>query len=201
MGANKQGNKAIMRRRRIYHHTKRTLLPLLAGLCVFLLAKNGLFPSPPDNRAIPAFIVYVLVGLFYDWFIFTYRGYKDSTDIDPEELKSIDNVPVNDVDTLNDFYVMVRRAAALVSVSSAAICLLSFPNASLMGTAFLTYCGVTVLLISIGVSKKKIIFKYTPKNILETDEDENEEFFRRQATFDITSDNPSLNPDSWYHRK
>jgi len=134
----------------------------LVGIIAFLLAQNGVFPG--KNCIIPAFIAYVASGLFYDWMIFNYLGYKDSTKLTPEQWEQ-HNVTPEQYDKLNEFIVMVRRCAVASSVSATAICALFFPEASLMGTFFFVYAGITILFISIGTITKEIVFRYTSDDV------------------------------------
>lgn len=145
------------------YHYQRTFWPLLAGFTAFLLWHNELMPG--DNAAIPAFVSYVVVGLFYDWLVFNYLKYKDSSKFTDEQW-ALSNIKAHEVDKLNEFYVMVRRGAFAASVSATAGCALFFPHMSIMGSFFFAYTGVTIFLISIGILTKEIVFKYTPENIL-----------------------------------
>ncbi|MBX9702842.1 MAG: hypothetical protein K2X39_01690 [Silvanigrellaceae bacterium] len=148
---------------------QRTLWPLTAGFGAFLLWHNDLMPG--DNAAIPAFIAYVTIGLIYDWLVFSYLGYKDSGKLTNEQHKLID-ITVVQLDKLNEFYTMVRRFAFAASVSATAGCYLFFPDMSVMGSFFFAYMGVTIILISIGIFTKEIIFRYTAKNVLVSAQEE-----------------------------
>ena len=146
----------------IFYHQQRIFWPLVSGFAAFLLWHNQLMPG--DNAAIPAFIAYVIVGLFYDWLIFNYFGYKDSSKLSAEQWQE-HNVTPEQYDKLNEFYVMVRRCAVAASVSAAAMCALFFPQASLMGSFTFAYVGITILLISIGVLTKDIVFRYSSNEV------------------------------------
>ena len=158
------------KKRTIFYHQQRVFWPLLAGIAAFLLAQNDLIPG--ENRAIPAFITYVVTGLFYDWLVFNYLGYKDSDKLTDEQWQQ-HNVTPEQYDKLNEFLIMVRRCSFAASISATAMCALFFPQASLMGTFFFAYAGITILFISIGVLTKEIVFKYTSDNTLASAENKN----------------------------
>lgn len=143
------------------YNSPRTLWPLIAGFGSFLLWHSGLMPG--DNAAIPAFIAYVTIGLFYDWLIFSYLGYKDSGKLTNEQHELID-ITVDQLDKLNEFYTMVRRCAFAASVSATAGCFLFFPQISIIGTFFFAHTGVSIILISIGILTKEIVFRFNFKN-------------------------------------
>lgn len=176
------------KKRTIFYHQQRVFWPLLAGAAAFLLAQNDLVPG--ENRAIPAFITYVVTGLFYDWLVFNYLGYKDSDKLTNEQWQQ-HNVTHEQYDKLNEFLIMVRRCAFAASVSATAMCALFFPQASLMGTFFFAYAGITILFISIGVLTKEIVFKYTSGNVWAPP--------KKGKMVDPFSSNPALNP-FWYTR-
>lgn len=175
----------------LFYHHQRTFWPMVAGFAAFLLWHNDLMPG--DNAAIPAFITYVATGLFYDWLVFSYLGYKESDRGTPEQW-AVGQIKPDEADKLNEFYIMVRRGAFAASVSATAGCYLFFPNMSVMGTLFFAYTGVTIFLISIGILTKEIIFKYTPENVLAPVE-------RNKPFFSATDYMDPLNPLSpmWYH--
>lgn len=180
-------------KRVFFYHQQRILWPFLVGFVAFILWHNGLMPG--DNAAIPAFIAYVVVGLSYDWLLFNYLGYKDSKKLNPEEWQQ-HNVTPEQGDKLNEFYIMVRRCAVASGIAAATLCALFFPQASIMGTFFFAYAGITIMFVSIGIFTKEIVFKYTAANVLATPEKNKSPF--SQVAADPTSDNPSLNP-LWFH--
>ena len=134
-----------------FYRNRRIYITALMSFCIFVATENFFL----------FLLSHVMLTMFWDWWLFTYRSYKDSLRA-PEAYFQWAKVTTQQMDEFNTFMIKLRRIAFPISVFMALTC---YFFVEVMGyyTAFLfTYLGIVVIPAGIAMLLGKIKYPYPP---------------------------------------
>ncbi|MBW8309210.1 MAG: hypothetical protein K0M45_06185 [Candidatus Paracaedibacteraceae bacterium] len=99
---------------------------------------------------------YIGATLVLDWYLFSFKGYKESTPNSPELLQQTCDVTPEQLDQYTNFTLKVRRISVVVSGVIAVITMLMMTDDFLAEIAF----SLSYALLSIGITAGAVLFGY-----------------------------------------
>ena len=137
---------------------------------------------------------HVMLTLFWDWWFFTHKGFKDSTQA-PEAYFQWAKVTPEQMNAFNAFMIKLRRIAFPLSVMMAGACLLFYPDFGYDIAFWLTYTlGVfcsAVIAETLGKIKYPYPFEGTQEKLYNLPYPMS---VINSPFFDPSSDNLAINP-------
>jgi hypothetical protein len=136
-----------------FYRNKRICITAFMSFCIFLATEN-LFLF---------LLSHVMLTLSWDWWFFTYRGYKDSLRA-PEAYFQWAKVTTQQMDEFNAFMIKLRRIAFPMSAFMALTCYFFIEEVGYYTAFLFTYLGIVFIPSGIAMLLGKIKYPYWSPN-------------------------------------
>jgi hypothetical protein len=136
-----------------FYHNRRIYITAFMSFCIFC-ATGNLFIL---------LLSHVMLTSFWDWWFFTFKGYKDSVQA-PEAYFQCAKVTPQQMDGFNTFMIKLRRIAIPMSVFMALTCYFFIEEVGYYTAFLFTYLGIVLIPSGIAILIGKIKYPYLSPN-------------------------------------